>query len=128
MEVATAVLHPFLLQISGSDGDLVRTGADGGVEVDPIGVKGDAVVLARSNIIELGHAPSLIQAVTVARAVVGQLNFLRVTDIGPVPVVDEGAIVDDVGVRLRILEARIVILQIDSPAECDRAAASASAA
>ena len=37
MEIAAAILDPFLLQIAGHDRDLVGAGADCGLEIDPVG-------------------------------------------------------------------------------------------
>src|SRR5271165_1647348 len=60
MEVATAVLYPLLLKISGGDGNLIFAGADDCVIVDPVSIEADAVVLARRHIIELGQTPDLL--------------------------------------------------------------------
>src|ERR1017187_8416058 len=111
MEVAPAIVHPLLLQISGSDGDLSFAGADRGVEVDPVGIEGAAVVLACGDVVDLRQPPHLLQAMLVARAVIGQLNRWRISDVRQIAVVEEASVMHDVGVRLRILESRIVILQ-----------------
>src|SRR5271166_4204625 len=42
MEVATVVLYPLLLKISGSDGNLVQAGADDCVVIDSVGIEADA--------------------------------------------------------------------------------------
>ena len=59
----------------------------------------------------LGSRRHFLQAMLVARAVVGQLDVGRVSDVRQIAVVEEASVVHDVGVGLRILEARIVVLQ-----------------
>ena len=58
----------------------------------------------------VGMPSHLLQTMAMARAVVGQLDVRRVADVGEVAIVDEGAVVNDVGVGLRVIEARIVVL------------------
>src|SRR5581483_5614665 len=45
MEVTSPVFRPFFLQISWDDRDLVGTGADCGVEVDPVGFRRNIITL-----------------------------------------------------------------------------------
>jgi hypothetical protein len=71
MEVAAAILYPFFLKISGQDRDLIGSGAYGAVEIDPVGVGVGHVLVARGSIIESGHAFGVLQAMFVARAVIG---------------------------------------------------------
>src|ERR1039458_5005443 len=56
MEIASAILDPFFLQVAGQDGDLIWTGADGAFEIHPVSAGGNRVVLAGGHILELRKA------------------------------------------------------------------------
>ncbi len=93
MEIAAAILHPFFLQIARHDRDLIGTGAHRGLEINPVGLARYPVLIPRSDIFQLGHALGFVQAMFVARAVVGQFDVCGVANERGVTIVQESSVV-----------------------------------
>ena len=80
VEIAAAVLQPFALKGAGGDDDLVRAGADDGVEIDPVGVVGNVAAGRAARIGGGQHRCARAQLVAFAVALVAQFGLRLVAD------------------------------------------------
>lgn len=111
MEIAAAILHPFLLQVAGHDCDLVGTRTDRAFEIHPVGICGDVVVLARCLILQFRQSGRFLQSVAVAGAVIDQLHVLKISNERQITAVDEAPVVHDVAIGSGIDKSRVWIRQ-----------------
>src|SRR5206468_9608009 len=113
-EVAAAALQPFPLEIPGGDGELIGAGADGGVEVDPVGLAGKVVAVARFGVVDLWEALHWREAPLAALVGVLQLVGGGVTDVREIIlVVEEGAVLDQFSIGVVVDEAVVGAGQIE---------------
>src|SRR5215469_6497683 len=111
MEVAAAVLYPFLLKITWQNCDLVGSGTDFSFKADPVGIGGDTILVPCGNVLKRRHTFALGESVLVSRAVVGQFNFRFVTHKREVGAIEETAVGRDIGIGTRIDEALVLVPQ-----------------
>src|ERR1051326_5528876 len=104
MEVAAAILHPFLLQISRHDGDLFRRGAHGVVEVYPVGIQSAVIILPSGEIFEFENSLYFFQSMAVAGAVVSEFDSLRVADVRNIAITQKAAIMGKISVLVIVGE------------------------
>ena len=94
-EAAASLAGEFLFQVARRQGDLVRRGADGGLEVDPVGIVGQVGVGARGLVFQLGHAHGLAKVALATLVAVLDLSVLAVAETREHAAVDEAAVLDD---------------------------------
>ena len=115
MEIPSVTVGPLFLQIAGSDRDLIGTGRDRGLELDPVGVVGNDTIATGEHIVHLGRAVNHRQLVLAPQVAVEQLGSLSVAKAREIlPVVEERSVIDDRGVRAVVAEARVVDRQVEA--------------
>ena len=80
VEVTASVLGPLALQIARRERDLVRAGADCGLEVDPVGIR-EAHGAARRRVFELGCTRHVAEPALAALVAIDDLRSLAVPEM-----------------------------------------------